>query len=413
MSTHIAYDDVTAGLIPSTAQFVFYYTDGRYANLTAVKARCPSATFIGIAVTASDNAQVLDIENGDATNAQAPAWVKRQLAAGTKRPVLYTSAGNAQALINECAANGVARSSYALWTAHYNQVSHVCGPFERYPQADGTQWTSTSGGKSLDQSLLNDSFFAGGTVNVTPVKPPVANQPTPPTPPAGKARVPDCRGMSPSSARTQLANYGFKATGPAAVANSVCWETNPAHWSMEAPGSSVAFTAAAPPAISQGSTQTPWNEALQTALTRAGISIVIDGSFGPTTDQAVRYFQYEHKLSVDGVAGTNTWNALTSAGSIKPVTPPAPAPAAYTQPGNLRQTGWYGVGLAWTAATLSGKAATSYTVQVLDSTGKQFSQQTVTGTSATVQVAKGKYEIRVWANGGPAAPPHATYELTV
>jgi peptidoglycan hydrolase-like protein with peptidoglycan-binding domain len=39
--------------------------------------------------------------------------------------------------------------------------------------------------------------------------------------------------------------------------------------------------------------------------------LTIDGIFGPETEAAVRSFQSFCELSVDGIAGINTWNALT------------------------------------------------------------------------------------------------------
>lgn len=49
---------------------------------------------------------------------------------------------------------------------------------------------------------------------------------------------------------------------------------------------------------------------LQTALNKHGGHVVVDSSFGPVTDKAVRAFQKTAHLTTDGVVGPKTWKAL-------------------------------------------------------------------------------------------------------
>ena len=52
---------------------------------------------------------------------------------------------------------------------------------------------------------------------------------------------------------------------------------------------------------------------LQTMLLKLGYDLGpcgIDGDFGKATEAAVRSFQSDHRLAVDGVVGKNTWAEL-------------------------------------------------------------------------------------------------------
>ena len=54
---------------------------------------------------------------------------------------------------------------------------------------------------------------------------------------------------------------------------------------------------------------------LQERLNKLGYSLGkngIDGSFGPDTLKAVKQFQKDHKLKVDGIVGKNTYQKLVS-----------------------------------------------------------------------------------------------------
>jgi hypothetical protein len=157
------FDDVNIGLEPPGAFAYAGYIDGIFANITELENRFPGAHFLDIAVFPSDNATCLDVEPGDAINADVFAWFNRQIARKVYRPVIYTSASNAFAMQSTMKANGFARSSYRLWTAHYTNRPHFCSPSIcgfGIDQADATQFTSKAMGRSLDESLVADNFFA-------------------------------------------------------------------------------------------------------------------------------------------------------------------------------------------------------------------------------------------------------------
>lgn len=49
---------------------------------------------------------------------------------------------------------------------------------------------------------------------------------------------------------------------------------------------------------------------VQYLLDAHGFSLTVDGSFGPLTTEAVRTFQSDHHLTVDGIVGNQTWPVL-------------------------------------------------------------------------------------------------------
>src|SRR5215472_13198670 len=90
----------------------------------------PGAVRICQDTRASDTtADVLDIENGAATNGEAARWWKaarQSYTAGTRpgqrMPAVYTSAGNVSALANALTSNGVT-SGPRLWVAKWDGAS--------------------------------------------------------------------------------------------------------------------------------------------------------------------------------------------------------------------------------------------------------------------------------------------------
>lgn len=162
------FDDIVATTLPSGLDYAYAgYVNGLWPIFPEVVKRFPVAAkkglLLDITVFASGNATALDIENGDATIDQAPAWFERQVTQGVYRPVLYIQASNMKALEQEMASAHITRSAYRLWIAHYTDKAHLCSPDAcgyGLSEADATQWTEKALGMSLDQSILLPDFFA-------------------------------------------------------------------------------------------------------------------------------------------------------------------------------------------------------------------------------------------------------------
>src|SRR5947209_2784972 len=115
------YDSVTAADIPSDAKVVAGYINGRYAWSEADWARFPSAQQVRITITAATNdGDVLDVEQGDATPDEAPGWIRARQAAGLAVPTIYCSRSVLPTVRAVC--DGL---RYDVWTADYTGVPHL------------------------------------------------------------------------------------------------------------------------------------------------------------------------------------------------------------------------------------------------------------------------------------------------
>jgi hypothetical protein len=154
------YDAIEVSLIPAGAEAVAGYVGGRWPTAHELPGRFPHAKILTIAISASEDADVLDIEAGDAEISQAAEWVKRQHARGLARPACYCSLSKVNELHASLLAAGIHRENWRLWSAHYTNHAHICGPDEGITTfADATQWTEKALGRNLDQSLCSGAFF--------------------------------------------------------------------------------------------------------------------------------------------------------------------------------------------------------------------------------------------------------------
>ena len=145
--TGILYDSIDLSQIPPDAPAVAGYTSGFWPTAGQLAAKFPNAHHLTIAIAADHDADALDIEAGDATVAEAPAWVRRQQTRGVTRPCLYASASVINNVVWTIEAAGIPRSAVRLWAAHYGAGCHICGRDTCALTAstcDGTQWTSTA-----------------------------------------------------------------------------------------------------------------------------------------------------------------------------------------------------------------------------------------------------------------------------
>jgi hypothetical protein len=98
------YDSTTAADIPFDAPIVAGYVDGIFRWSDADWARFPNARKVRIAVFAfTDDGEVLDVEAGDATPEQAPAWIRKRQAAGLAVPTVYCNRSALGAVEAACA----------------------------------------------------------------------------------------------------------------------------------------------------------------------------------------------------------------------------------------------------------------------------------------------------------------------
>jgi hypothetical protein len=161
------FDSVDVAQIPAEAEAVGGYVDGNYKTYPELVVKFPHTAKLSIAVEAGSNARCLDVERGNATNAEAAAWVKRQHGRGERRPILYSSVANWPALQAALKAAGVRRGlpglrHYRRWTAHYTGQPHRCTR-RCWPgftgRAAATQYTDHADGRNLDASLCSRDFL--------------------------------------------------------------------------------------------------------------------------------------------------------------------------------------------------------------------------------------------------------------
>jgi hypothetical protein len=106
------------------AAMVAGYINGRYAWTQAEWNLFPHAKHVTISITASANAgDVLDVEPGDATPAQAGGWIAKRKSAGLHRPTIYCNRSTIPA-VREGTGRYVLGHDYDIWVADWTGSAH-------------------------------------------------------------------------------------------------------------------------------------------------------------------------------------------------------------------------------------------------------------------------------------------------
>lgn len=117
------YDSTAPLLLPSWAQMVAGYVDGRFAWPASGWARFAHVPTVQIAVSAATNAGTcLDVERYDAFPWEAPGWCQRRRAAGVT-PSVYVSASLWAATRTEFQSRGVAEPYW--WVADWDDQPNL------------------------------------------------------------------------------------------------------------------------------------------------------------------------------------------------------------------------------------------------------------------------------------------------
>jgi len=143
------FDSVNVENLPVNPDNLYAgYVGGLYPTFTQILHRFPKARVVSIAINATEDAQVLDVETGDATPADVPGWLNRMRAQKRHNVTVYTSRSNIDAVLAACDAAKVAHP--LIWAADWTGAPHaVTG-------AVAVQYLSNA---YIDETCITDAFW--------------------------------------------------------------------------------------------------------------------------------------------------------------------------------------------------------------------------------------------------------------
>ena len=157
----LMFDSTNYDAIPEWAAVVGYYIDGSFVPKPGQIERFKNARLVSITVTGHPAARVADVEAGDLTPASGARWAANEIQAG-RRPTLYFSESNTDAVTAELGALGISRSAVDYWIADWTGQPHIV------PGSVATQYANPpSSGGDYDTSMTVD----GWPEHINPVPP--------------------------------------------------------------------------------------------------------------------------------------------------------------------------------------------------------------------------------------------------
>lgn len=159
--TLLGRDSVTAADIPlDNLACVMGYADGLYQWTPEAWARFPAPIVkLSIAVHPDAQADILDVETGDATPGDVPGWCDRFSRPGRRAPTVYCNLGNWTACVSAAGARPV-----DWWIADYTTEDPT--KVARIGYAVAVQHWDFGG---YDQSVIFDPLWLGTPAEVTDV----------------------------------------------------------------------------------------------------------------------------------------------------------------------------------------------------------------------------------------------------
>jgi hypothetical protein len=181
-------DSVNGHLIPPGTPVVAGYADGIYVWSQDMWDAHPDAVHLSIAVSADHQADILDVERFDAVPADVPGWIDRFSRPGRRRPTVYCSRADIDAV-----RGAAAPRAFDWWAATLDGTTSV-------PGAVAVQFADYGG---YDESVILDPTWVGA--NVAPA-------PAPHPPPTGGDEL-----MTMDGARILVWMFRLQLFGPAAL----------------------------------------------------------------------------------------------------------------------------------------------------------------------------------------------------